>query len=226
MFIAIDGMDGAGKSTLIEQVKEYLEKACNCTVVVHKDFPDKSNPQVQEFLINKGKGSISTTDFQMICIKERIDFVGEYIEDWISSVENGNPRPVYIAGRWVPSGVVYGAIDLVNRFKFNIRQALKVTGYQNDVIRPANIANFFGIVLICDVEVAMNRINRRGLPVAVYETEKALTQAHALLEVFTRNNSQYLLVDTSKQTPQDTFNLILPRLKEYLIIEGFHYDES
>lgn len=106
MFIVIDGLDGCGKATQVELVKERLMQRGYEVVVL--DFPNYNSPSsapVQMMLHgeigNDPKDINPYVASSLYMVDRSITFLKDYKSIW------GKPNTIYLANRYISANIIY-----------------------------------------------------------------------------------------------------------------------
>jgi dTMP kinase len=179
MFIAVDGIDGAGKTTLVGQLAEVLKPL---DPVVTKE-PTNNSHWGQSLRRTALHGRHSKEKEIEYFHNDRMKHLKEVIRP---ALEAG--RPV-ITDRYVDSTLAYQA-DSPDEANELYQQFLP------DILVP-NIT----FILCCAVEVGLARINRDRQRVTHFETVETLEKARLIFE--SRRGENYKLLDATG-TPEHT----------------------
>lgn len=200
MFVVIDGMDGAGKSTLIEMVDSYAAKELNIQKRALDHFP-KRTPVVASYLSN-GTG-VTPLEFEMEM------FMQKYHYTYTVDAFQGCKENLLIVDRWIPSGVVYGMYNFMSKLNRDRVGSENFFEKLNSIITVPDL----GFLLVCSPETSARRISSRN-KIELYETSPALKTVHSLFFEFSKRHPEYKLIDTTSRTPQQVFDEIQPTLQE------------
>lgn len=121
IFITLEGPDGAGKTTQIQMMKEYLESLGKTVLLTREPGGTGISEKLREILLDKENAEMSDTTEMMIYAAARAQHVAERIRP---ALERGE---VVICDRFVDSSVAYqgygrglgGAVQEVNRYATN-----------------------------------------------------------------------------------------------------------
>ncbi len=188
MFIAVDGIDGAGKTTLVNQLAELLEEL---DPLVTKEPTDKSEwgMRLKESAKNGRMPKVIETEYFH---KDRLDHLRREI---LPALQSG--RPV-ITDRYVDSTLAYQchtpseADALYEHFK-------------NEILVP-NLT----FILDCPVEEGLHRINRDRNTTSHFEVPETLQSARKIFESRRGPNYRHLKASgTVKETFQQAVDALL-----------------
>lgn len=118
IFITLEGPDGAGKTTQIQMMKEYLESLGKTVLLTREPGGTGISEKLREILLDKENAEMSDTTEMMIYAAARAQHVAERIRP---ALERGE---VVICDRFVDSSVAYqgygrglgDAVQEVNRY--------------------------------------------------------------------------------------------------------------
>lgn len=118
IFITLEGPDGAGKTTQIQMMKEYLEGLGKTVLLTREPGGTGISEKLREILLDKENAEMSDTTEMMIYAAARAQHVAERIRP---ALERGE---VVICDRFVDSSVAYqgygrglgDAVQEVNRY--------------------------------------------------------------------------------------------------------------
>lgn len=121
IFITLEGPDGAGKTTQIQMMKEYLESLGKTVLLTREPGGTGISEKLREILLDKENAEMSDTTEMMIYAAARAQHVAERIRP---ALERGE---VVICDRFVDSSVAYqgygrglgDAVQEVNRYATN-----------------------------------------------------------------------------------------------------------
>jgi dTMP kinase len=169
LYIAFEGIDGSGKTSQIEKLKEYFESKGRSVVTTRE--PRKEVGLVAELnkKILEGKLQVPRSAFQYLFTADRIMHLEELV---IPSLKEGK---VVITDRCFWSAIPYGAMDNGKEFNVSkaesllVAQGVLATHYQ--VLTP-DITLFFDI----SIETSLQRMGKMTKTKEVYEDRDILTQ--------------------------------------------------
>lgn len=172
MFIAVDGIDGSGKTTLVGQLAEALPQP----VYVTKEPTDKSQwgQRLREASI-KGRlpRDVELAYFQ----KDRIFHIENFIQPALNKGET------VISDRYIDSTLAFQA------------ETPSEADSLYDELRHKILVPSVSFILCCPVSVGLMRIEQRNGLKSVFENHPALTRAAAIYE--SRKGPNYHLLDAS-----------------------------
>jgi len=94
MFLVIDGMDGAGKSTLVDMVSQYLQEDLQIKNICLDHFPKRTHT-VQAFLSNEP--GVSPLEFEMESFMQKYHY--SFVIDSFAKCRDN----ALLVDRWIPS---------------------------------------------------------------------------------------------------------------------------
>lgn len=203
MFIVVDGMDGAGKSTLIEMLDNYAAKELGVQKRALDHFPKRTS--VVAAYLTKGSG-ITPLEFEMEM------FMQKYHYSFTAETFKGSKENLLIVDRWVPSGIVYGIYNFVTKLNRDSVSAENFFEKLNSIMITPDL----GFALVCDPKVSARRIDSRGA-IELYETMPALKAVNKLFFEFCKRHPEYEMLETSKSTPQQVFEEIKPKIHDLFL---------
>ncbi len=191
MFLVIDGMDGAGKSTLVDMVSQYLQEDLQIKNICLDHFPKRTHT-VQAFLSNEP--GVSPLEFEMESFMQKYHY--SFVIDSFAKCRDN----ALLVDRWIPSGVVYGIYNFMSKLNRDKNGAEAFFEKLNSIVSPPD----FGWVLVCNPETSARRLDGRPIK-EVYEDFRSLRTVHDLFYEFCHRHHDYKLIDTTDLTPQQTF---------------------
>ncbi len=202
LYIAFEGIDGSGKTSQIERLKDYFESKEKKVVTTRE--PRKEIGLIAE--INKkileGNLDVPRSAFQYLFTADRIMHLEELV---IPALKMGS---IVISDRCFWSAIPYGANDAENTFNENIAESLLVAqgivAYHYQVLCP-DITLYFDI----DVDTALKRMNGMTKTKELYEEKETLVQVltgYAWL----RNKfpKEFITIDAHKSIEEVTQNMV------------------
>ncbi len=117
MFIVFEGIDGCGKDTQIDILKQYLERS-NHKVKIYSNIDNGVlASEIRDYLSN---GGISSYLLSFIVLANIVDTYRSIAKD----IENGY---TVLCSRWTMSSITYGGYK--DKSQFNAAKVLKVSPY-------------------------------------------------------------------------------------------------
>lgn len=202
LYIAFEGIDGSGKTSQIERLKEYFEAQGKSVVTTRE--PRKEVGLIAE--INKkileGEMVIPRSAFQYLFTADRIIHLEELV---IPSLQEGK---VVITDRCFWSAIPYGAIDVNKTFDAKKAESLLVAqgvlAHHYQVIVP-DITLYFDI----SVETSLTRMGAMTKTKELYEEKDTLLQVLAgykwLRETFT---DEFTMINAEQPLEEVTQNMV------------------
>ena len=124
MFIAIEGMDGSGKSTQIELLRQYFEQRHQEAVITREPGGTDIGEQIREILLRPENRAMAARTEALLYAASRAQHVAELIEPALAAGK------IVISDRYVVSSYVYQgiarglgleAVERINQFAINGR---------------------------------------------------------------------------------------------------------
>ena len=124
MFIAIEGMDGSGKSTQIELLRQYFEQRHQEAVITREPGGTDIGEQIREILLRPENQAMAARTEALLYAASRAQHVAELIEPTLAAGK------IVISDRYVVSSYVYQgiarglgleAVERINQFAINGR---------------------------------------------------------------------------------------------------------
>lgn len=203
-FVAFDGLDGAGKSCLVDMLAQELKKRGHDPLIIHHPTHDGLGGLVRKTLhVEKQRFHVWAETFF---------YAADLAQTTKTIIE-----PAIAAGRWVLahrwwySSVVYQAgIDGANWDDVREVSQLAVKGLTPTV----------GILVMADPEVACRRINaRKEDSVSPYENLEHLKRGHfnflRLRDDPKLKDEPFHGIDTSCVTPDESLQQVLALLRKH-----------
>lgn len=194
-YIALEGIDGSGKTSQIQYLKEYFHSQGKFAIITRE--PRKDIGLVAE--INnralQGKLSIPRSAFQYLFTADRIMHLEELV---LPALKKGQ---IVISDRCIWSAIPYGSTDLENGFNADQAQILLIAqGIQNIII--PDITFYIDI----SVETSLKRMGSRPEAKEIYESEETIFNVlegyHWLIkhfpDVFSVVNGEQPMEDVAK----------------------------
>lgn len=104
-FIVIEGLDGSGKATQTEILRNYLEqKGKNVTKLTFPDYDNPSSSLVKMYLGGQLGDNPADVNAYAASAFYSVDRVASYLQFWKKDYENGN---VILADRYATSNIIY-----------------------------------------------------------------------------------------------------------------------
>ena len=145
LFISLDGVDGAGKSTQVDLLRKWFEDQDREVVSIRDPGGTKLGEALREILLHRQEISLSMTAEMLLYMASRAELVSEVIRPALAA------NQVVIADRFLLANVVYqgcaGGLDVDQIWQVG---AIATGGLQPDLT----------FVLDLPVEVALQRIDR------------------------------------------------------------------
>lgn len=202
-YIAIEGIDGSGKTTQIAALSSYFEKVGDSVVATRE--PRKEEGVVGELIqkILHGKTTIPPIAFQYLFSAERSIHHAELI---IPSLEKGN---VVLSDRCFWSAVPYGIMDRDGEVSDQFGDWLLVSQSILSIYHQFIVPDIT-IYLDVPLSLAMSRLrHEQAREKEIYETEEQLKKTikgyNWLLQKFPK---EFTVIDASKSVEEVTTEIL------------------
>lgn len=197
MIVAIEGIDGCGKTSVVAAVVRVLARRQKERLVRSLAFPDRSTVTGQ--VINEhlkatpgGVGWLDPYTHQALQVVNRLERLPELKDDMF----------INVCSRYTPSAFVYGRLDGCAPEWLS-----RVTGG----LPPADL----NVLLAVDPETAWQRMHERGVTSDAYERRgvdwfrRAAEEYEALWTRAQRSGSGWLRLDARSGTPEELAEAIV-----------------
>lgn len=140
IFITLEGPDGAGKTTQIKMLREYLEKKGFEVIITREPGGTKISEKIRNVILDPDNKEMNAVCEALLYAASRAQLVGEVI---LPALEAGK---VVIADRFVDSSIVYQGIarglgeDMIENINY-----FATTGKEPDITFLINISPEIGI---------------------------------------------------------------------------------
>jgi dTMP kinase len=158
LLINIDGADGTGKTTLINELINYYGKLNKKIGYIHFPRYDTELGKIIKEVLLKKRKDMHPAAFQMICSADRVNWS---IYDYPKLAEQYD---IILVDRHSSSGIVYGQIDGLD--------VEEILCNDKHIIQPNA-----HIILIADTETSLVRMARRDEEVTKYENVDGVRKA-------------------------------------------------
>ncbi|BCX16247.1 MAG: thymidylate kinase [Candidatus Parcubacteria bacterium] len=202
-FVVFEGIDGSGKGTQIEMLKDYFQKRQRTNVVFTFEHTRESHwsQKIDEILSGKIT-DFSLRDLQLLYILDRKEHIEKFIKP---QLKKGN---LVFCDRYFLSTLAYGSLDKSLHWKTLFDYHKQIIG--KDFILPAKTL-FFDV----SPDIALGRIEKRGEEKTYFETlERQRLVREAYLNIG-RHFQGFEIID-GNGTPQEVFEKTKVSLAEYL----------
>jgi len=187
-FITFEGVDGAGKSSLIKLTSEFL---VSMNIDVHTAFTPSNDVRNMEYWKEYSSPETNRSNFDpfgldMIAFADRLLWQNRYLEPTLS-------KGVWVlCDRYLLNSLVY------NQHKIFI-----------DLL-PYALGPNLGFVVTADITLVNQRIQKRG----ERENKDDISEKSMLNDryILLGKKNEYVLVDTSNKSIEQSFDEILPQL--------------
>jgi dTMP kinase len=198
MFIAVDGIDGAGKTTLANQLAGRLVE---WDPLITKE-PTNASPWGRRLRESAQQGRLPRNEEVEYFHKDRLWHLANVIEP---ALEAGR---VVISDRYVDSTLAFQA-----------NSPDEADALYESFVREILVPNIT-LILSCPVEVGLERIHRNRGRLTKFEDLETLARARMIYE--TRSGSNYCIIDASgtvEQTFRDAVTVLRIRAPSLFSLE-------
>jgi dTMP kinase len=200
LLVAIEGIDGAGKTTQAKLIKDRLEQEGYPVKLLHEPTNGKWGNKIRD-LAKNGRHEVSPrTEFELF-LKDRIEDVKKYIKPALEQ------KKIVIMDRYYISSVVYqGALgldlDFIERENLNVAPKPDLT-----------------IILDLPSRVSLSRIkNRNTSGPNHFEIEKYLNKVRANLIKRYLGKADVAIINgkqTREKIASEIWNILIPIIQRY-----------
>ncbi|HPW34253.1 MAG TPA: dTMP kinase [Candidatus Paceibacterota bacterium] len=155
-FIVFEGIDGSGKTSIVNLLKDYFERKKNSNVLFTFEPTNQGewSKKIDEIVRGEVK-NITPNDLQLLCILDRKDHIKQVISPALKK------EKIVFCDRFFLSTLAYGSASGIH-WKTLWNNHKDVIG--EDMIMPA-----FIIFFDTDPEIAISRISQRGAKKTIFE---------------------------------------------------------
>lgn len=146
MIIVIEGPDGAGKSTLANNLKDRFQAEGKQVVMVREPGTTIAGERIRDVFKNTANLLPATQLFLIAASRaENVRFINETI---LASKERCAPEPIFIIDRWIHSTIAYqgyyfnlpikkvlDVLYMTNCFSLNVDHLVRLS---TDLVKPAD----------------------------------------------------------------------------------------
>lgn len=104
MFISFEGIDGTGKSTQIQLLKNYFEEKGKKTCVIRDPGSTNISEKLRDILLDKNNGEMADETEMLIYAAARCQMVNQII------LPNLKDKKIILCDRYIDSSIVYQGI--------------------------------------------------------------------------------------------------------------------
>lgn len=169
LYIAFEGIDGSGKTSQIEKLKQYFESNNKSVVTTREPRKDVGLIAEINLKILEGKLDVPRSAYQYLFTADRIMHMEELV---IPALKQGK---IVISDRCFWSAIPYGANDAKNIFNEKIAESLLIAqgvlAHHYKVICPDTT-----LFMDIDVKSALSRMGAMSKTKEVYEEKETLLQ--------------------------------------------------
>lgn len=182
LYLALEGIDGSGKSTQAQELKKYFEAKGKKVLLTHEPRRDGVvGPLIHEVLI--GNVKVPEVTIQYLLVAGRVAHLEEMV---IPALERGE---VVISDRCFWSSIPYGMLDRFDSSEATgdrLLSALSILSMYHQFITPD-----ICVYLDVDVSTAAGRIKKLKRKAEIYEKEQKLIKV--------KNGYEFLLKKFPKE---------------------------
>lgn len=147
LFITIEGLDGAGKSTQIHFMKEFLEKRGLTVLLTREPGGTPIGEKIRDIILDKNHLEMASTTEALLYAASRAQHVAEVI---LPALDRGE---IVLCDRFVDSSMVYQGRGR----NLGYDTVKKINDFATQGLEP-DLTIFFDI----HPEISLQRINTRG----------------------------------------------------------------
>lgn len=168
IFITLEGPDGAGKTTQIENIRRYFEEKGKSVILTREPGGTKISEKLREIVLDRGNGEMADTTEMMIYAAARAQHVAEKIAPALSRGE------MVICDRFMDSSIAYQGYGRSLGEQVRIVNEYAIAGIEPDVTFFMDIDPAVGRARIGrDVQDRLER-EKMEFHYKVYEGYKAI----------------------------------------------------
>ena len=203
MVYIVEGIDGSGKTSICQRLKDYISKTKYCYVV-----REPGGTTCAEYIrsIIKDPDVKMSKEHQLTLFILARYFITEYINNQYL-LEDAD----FVLDRYIPSTIAYQhygfgiSMDLINKLHEDITPCSWIT-MDNSII----------IYLKTDPEIALNRIKKRGDEPDKFEKLDFLQKVSDGYDEYfkTKPSKKIITIDTSNKTEDEVWIELLKELKK------------
>lgn len=196
MFIVFEGIDGCGKDTQIDILKQYLERS-NHKVKIYSNIDNGMlASEIRDYLSNGGISSYMLSYLVLTNIQDTYRNIKKDLDDGY----------IILCSRWTMSSIAYGGYK--DEYKLNnVFNFAKTLDVKPDVILYIDIKP----------DIALSRINARGGVTERYDNiEKLIKISEAYTMLFDLNVDNELSKYVNIINGNETIHNIHKNIKQYI----------
>lgn len=212
LFISVEGPDGSGKTTLVEELSHQLEELLNVPLVVTRE-PGGSNiaEKIREVIIDPNNHEMDARTEALLFAASRRQHVTEKIRPALKSGK------VVLCDRFVDSSIAYQGAGR----KIGVKEVTEINQFATENLSPD-----LTIYLDVDAQVGLNRIgskdsNREKDRLELEEISFHNRVRTAYLKLLDENPERMHLVDASQSMEavlNDSLTIIKDKFREIGLI--------
>lgn len=203
LFIVIEGLDGSGKSSASEALKQRLDQKLPNKI---KRTYEPNNPMCGgEFIRDILEKRIKQFDPYVLSLAyaaNRLDHNSRLIQPWLAKGE----QHIVICDRYYLSSLVYNSSDT---FSFDQVMLLNKAARKPDIIFFLNVS----------AEVCRERMNKRNEPAELFETKLDMyrNKYFAAIKYLQQEREEIVIEINGNQTLEEVVNDIMKEVKAFSI---------
>jgi dTMP kinase len=205
LYIALEGIDGSGKTTQVKMLEEYFNAQGKEVVKTHEPRRDGVMGELVNNVLT-GKAKIPTVAIQYLFAAQRATFLEELI---MPALKRG---AVVISDRSFWSAIPYGLLDKYESEREEnpdqLLAALSILSMYHEFIAPD-----LTIILDIPVEAAVKRLEGKGKTAEIYEKKEKLEKLKAGYEFLFDKFPEELVKINAEKNPEEVEKEILEQIK-------------
>lgn len=206
LYIALEGIDGSGKTTQAEQLAEYFKKQGREVVVTHEPSRDGEVGRLIHNVLQQNM-SVSKVAIQYLFSADRAEHQGSFI---VPSLESGK---VVISDRCFWSSIAYGILDKngiqnTHNTKDQLLVSLSILSFYHQFISPNAV-----FYLNVSVESAAKRLAQLKRKAELYEKAELLNRAKEVYDWMAKEFPAEFITIDGEQKIEEVTNQIIENVK-------------
>jgi len=202
IYIAFEGIDGSGKTTLVKRLKDdFEEKGRKAVLTKEPTRKDQIGTLIHEFLQNKIK--IPSTAFQYLFVADRVVHMETSVEPFLRDGK------IVITDRCFWSSVVYGILDKIEDAKALSNNEMLLTAQSILSMYHQFIVPDITFYIKVSEETAIKRLLKMSKKKEYYETKEKLKKIKEGYDWLVNKFSNEITVIDGEQSIEDVSEQIL-----------------
>lgn len=199
MFIALEGIDGSGKSTQLTMLKEYLENRGRRVYLTREPSDLNIGRMIRRYLT--GEQSTDNRVIAALFVADRLEHILDENEGLLRMKERGFD---IVSDRYYFSSYAYQSVDMPMDWIINANSAAA------ELLKPDAV-----IFIDISPEAAMERINANREGTELFETAERLTETrNKYFEAFEKlKDSENVMIVDGSGTPEEVHRRITDTFK-------------